>query len=125
MSNERFGEEFVQLAATWEPLEIDLQTQPSKRTLWNNDISTEPPQMPLNAYQLFVRATRPSLSGNIGEIAKQLSALWSSLPCDQRNSFDEAAKEGKRLYDEKFANYKRSASYQKSLAELRNRGTRC
>ena len=76
----------------------------------DEDKSAEP-HMPLNAYQLFVRAKRPSLSGIIGEIAKQLSALWSGMPSDQRKSYDDAANVGKRLYDQKLVKYKSSPTY--------------
>lgn len=39
----------------------------------------EEPKPPRNAYQLFVQAIRPTMPGNVCEVATSLSRLWSKM----------------------------------------------
>lgn len=64
------------------------------------------PRRPPNAYQLFVIDTRPTLTGDTGENAKTLSALWSGMDEAIKKSYKKMAQDLMRSYDSDWANFK-------------------
>ena len=85
----------------------------------------EAPKAPCNAYRLFVKNHRPKLSGSLVQVAMQISMLWGNLRDDERQLYEDEAKELKFKYDHDLSLYKRSADYKQQLTELRNRGILC
>eukprot|EP00931_Biecheleriopsis_adriatica_P084991 TRINITY_DN5912_c0_g1_i1.p1 TRINITY_DN5912_c0_g1~~TRINITY_DN5912_c0_g1_i1.p1 ORF type:complete len:1229 (-),score=455.15 TRINITY_DN5912_c0_g1_i1:71-3757(-) len=71
------------------------------------------PKSPPGAYQLFVAEKRPSMSGKIGEVAKELSNMWKDLSDEDKKPFEEKAAELKAEYDKEMAEYKSSEGYKK------------
>ena len=62
--------------------------------------AVEKPTAPLTAYQLFLRATKTSLSGDIGDMAKEVTMRWAILDPAERHQYEEAAKVQKQSYEE-------------------------
>eukprot|EP00435_Cladocopium_sp_Y103_P070870 s240_g36.t1 len=69
-----------------------------------------------NAYQLFVQEKRPALQAekkSLGEIAKELSAMWGKCSEEEKQPYEEQAKKSKEEYDEAMKEYKSSEGYKK------------
>jgi len=85
------------------------------------DETVEEPKFPPSPYQLYVLAKRPTMSGPVGEIAKKLTTSWARLGANDRKSYEDAAREGKRKYEEDLAKYRNSAHYRNQMAKVRAR----
>eukprot|EP00930_Biecheleria_cincta_P022093 TRINITY_DN1618_c0_g2_i1.p1 TRINITY_DN1618_c0_g2~~TRINITY_DN1618_c0_g2_i1.p1 ORF type:complete len:393 (-),score=29.69 TRINITY_DN1618_c0_g2_i1:396-1517(-) len=72
---------FTEDEAIWKMKEISEQ---AKRKRANTGIPAKP-EPPPTAYQLFMRTMRPSMSGPVAEIAKELSMRWSTMPSADRS----------------------------------------
>jgi len=69
-----------------------------------------------NAYQLFVQEKRPGLAAekkSLGEIAKELSAMWGKCSEEEKQPYEEKARKSKEEYDEALKEYKSSEGYKK------------
>ena len=68
--------------------------------------------MPPSAYQIYVQEKRATLTGSVGEVAKQLSTAWSTLGQEEKTGYEDKAKELKEQYDKDLAAYKSAATGQ-------------
>mmetsp|Transcript_56351 Transcript_56351/g.158843 ORF Transcript_56351/g.158843 Transcript_56351/m.158843 type:complete len:1194 (+) Transcript_56351:47-3628(+) len=72
------------------------------------------PKRPPSAYFIFVQEKRSSFSsGKVGDIAKQLTTMWSSLSTEERKQYESKAEELKAQYEKDLAEYKSSAGFKK------------
>jgi hypothetical protein len=76
------------------------------RKLRSREDVPKEPKMPPSAYQFYVQDKRPTLTGSVGEVAKQLSTSWSSLSNEGKAPFVNKAKEMKHKYDKDLAAFR-------------------
>merc|ERR1719272_1045925 len=76
------------------------------------------PKRPATAYFIFVQDKRSTLKGSMGEIAKQLSALWGALEKDEKDAYDTKAKDLKAKYDEEMVAFKESDGYKNYIKAM-------
>jgi len=75
------------------------------------------PKPPVGAYQIFVQEKRSSImqteKKNVGEIARELSALWSKCTEEEKKPYEEKADQAKEEYKEALAAFKNSEGWKK------------
>mmetsp|Transcript_81078 Transcript_81078/g.142961 ORF Transcript_81078/g.142961 Transcript_81078/m.142961 type:complete len:1231 (+) Transcript_81078:30-3722(+) len=69
------------------------------------------PKPPPTAYQLFVQEKRQTVQGNVAEVAKTLSTMWSECAADDKATIEAKAKDLKEAYDKEMAEYKSSDAF--------------
>eukprot|EP00930_Biecheleria_cincta_P044270 TRINITY_DN303_c0_g1_i6.p1 TRINITY_DN303_c0_g1~~TRINITY_DN303_c0_g1_i6.p1 ORF type:complete len:1318 (-),score=418.92 TRINITY_DN303_c0_g1_i6:568-4521(-) len=78
------------------------------------------PKPPLNAYQMFVAEKRPSMTGEMAQVAKELSRLWGEMDGgEERKALEAKAKELQEQYQKDLKAYKESDGYKKYMAVSR------
>lgn len=72
------------------------------------------PKRPPSAYFLFVQEKRSIVPpGKIGDVAKQLTEMWSGLTPEERKVFEHKTDQLKEQYDKDMAAYKGSSYFKK------------
>jgi len=74
------------------------------------------PKRPPSAYFIFVQDNRQKVAteagkGGVGEVAKELTAVWSKLEPDEKREYEERADKLKAEYDKELAAWKGSPQY--------------
>jgi len=104
------GKKYLRLKAGAE--QRNKVTQIRARFLGGKD-SPQEPKRPASAYFIFVAEKRSSVSGKMGDIAKELTKMWSTLTPEEKKVYESKAEDLKKDYEQKLAEYKSSADFQK------------
>mmetsp|Transcript_36179 Transcript_36179/g.115064 ORF Transcript_36179/g.115064 Transcript_36179/m.115064 type:complete len:1222 (-) Transcript_36179:108-3773(-) len=84
-----------------------------KRFLGSEDAPKEPKRPP-STYFLFVQEKRSTLPpGKIGDVAKQLTEMWSNLSAEEKAIYEKKTEALKEQYEKELAEYKNSANFKK------------
>ena len=75
------------------------------------------PLFPPSPYQLFMQEVRPTLSGTIAELAKQITRQWATMDPVSKRKYEDKAKILKSSYDKDFAEYRSTELHKVRLSE--------
>lgn len=89
------------------------------RLLGQGDVPKEPKKPP-SAYWLFAQEKRGSMTGKLGDVAKELAALWSGMSPEDKKEWDDKAADLRAKYLEEKAVYDNSEAVKKYNKAVRS-----
>ena len=100
----------VPLETAWDLILAKDAAGPSKRGSKNDPNLPPRPKRPLSAYLHFCAAKRPEVATaqkKLGDVSKQLAALWAETPPEARIEFEALAQQGKEEHQVKLDEWRK------------------
>eukprot|EP00442_Polarella_glacialis_P052180 CAMPEP_0115150676 /NCGR_PEP_ID=MMETSP0227-20121206/65176_1 /TAXON_ID=89957 /ORGANISM="Polarella glacialis, Strain CCMP 1383" /LENGTH=1249 /DNA_ID=CAMNT_0002561077 /DNA_START=69 /DNA_END=3819 /DNA_ORIENTATION=+ len=117
------GKKYIRLKAASDKKTKMVQV---KDKFLNASDAPKEPVRPPSSYQLFVQEKRSTLTGKLGEVAKQLTSMWSEATPEEKKVYDDKADELKVQYDKDMTEFKNSDTfkkYDKALKQINKSGS--
>lgn len=109
------GKKYNRLKSAYDQKQAEQKAR--QRYLSGSDVPTEP-KRPMSAYFLFVNAKRDAVvrelgGGKFAEVSAKLTKLWQEATKEDKEEFDQQAKDAKEEYEKAMAEYRNSDAVKK------------